>query len=159
MPGGREIERKYLVEAGELPGDLKECPAEELLQGYVAVTRDGNEVRLRKRGDRYFLTVKSRGGRIRREGEIEISREQFELLWPFTGGRAVEKTRYQIEWERATIEVDVYSGRLEGLVTAEVEFASPEESERFSPPDWFGREVTEDPRYKNESLALHGIPE
>ncbi len=56
------------------------------------------------------------------------------------------------------MEVDVYHGELAGLVTAECEFASPEESRRFVPPDWFGREVTNDPAYKNQSLAVRGRP-
>lgn len=159
MPDGREIERKYLVKAKDLPAILQEGRREDLLQGYVTAARGGNEVRLRNRGGRYFLTVKSRGGLSRWEGEIEISRTQFETLWPFTGQRVVEKIRYRIEHGEATIEVDVYSGRLKGLVTAEVEFASLEESERFVPPPWFDREVTEEWSYKNESLALHGVPE
>jgi CYTH domain-containing protein len=40
----------------------------------------------------------------------------------------------------------------------EVEFASVEDSARFSPPEWFGPEVTEDERYKNRQLAVHGLP-
>lgn len=159
MPDGREIERKYLVKAKDLPAALQGCPRQDLLQGYVTAAQNGNEVRLRRKEDRYFLTVKSRGGLSRREGEIEISRAQFEALWPFTGGRVVKKVRYRIAHGEATVEVDFYSGPLEGLVTAEVEFASLEESERFVPPAWFGEEVTQKRGYKNESLALHGIPE
>ena len=54
------------------------------------------------------------------------------------------------------VELDVYRGLLEGLVVAEVEFESAEENRRFSPPTWFGDEVTNDKHYKNSSLALHG---
>jgi CYTH domain-containing protein len=57
-----------------------------------------------------------------------------------------------------TIEVDVYSGALEGLVVAEVEFDDPWGAESYVPPYWFGREVTADSAYKNRSLALHGRP-
>jgi len=152
-----EIERKFLVE--RLPGELNEHPHESIVQGYVASVRDGNEVRLRQKGEKFFLTIKSGGGVIRQEGEIAIDREQFEALWPFTGERVVEKIRYRIEWDGKTIELDVYSGQLEGLTTAEVEFGSEEESGTFVPPEWLGEEVSEDRRYKNESLALHGAPE
>lgn len=157
MGADLEIERKFLVE--RLPGELNEHPHESIVQGYVASVRDGNEVRLRQKGEKFFLTIKSGGGVIRQEGEIAIDREQFEALWPFTGERVVEKIRYRIEWDGKTIELDVYSGQLEGLTTAEVEFGSEEESGTFVPPEWLGEEVSEDRRYKNESLALHGAPE
>ena len=50
-------------------------------------------------------------------------------------------------------EVDRYQGELDGLWTVEVEFGSLEASRAFSPPDWFGREVTDDQRYRNAALA------
>ncbi len=56
------------------------------------------------------------------------------------------------------VELDVFAGDLDGLVMAEVEFTSTEEMTAFVPPVWFGREVTDDGRYTNASLALHGLP-
>jgi adenylate cyclase len=55
-------------------------------------------------------------------------------------------------------EVDVYADAHEGLLTAEIEFPSVEASEAFTPPEWLGREVTDDRRYANQALALHGRP-
>ena len=57
-----------------------------------------------------------------------------------------------------TIEVDVYEGSLEGLVVAEVEFESEDEAGEFEPPAWVGEELTGDPRYANEALAVDGLP-
>ena len=54
------------------------------------------------------------------------------------------------------VELDVYQGSLAGLVVVEIEFETAEESQRFSPPAWFGKEVTEDRYYKNSNLALNG---
>jgi CYTH domain-containing protein len=54
------------------------------------------------------------------------------------------------------LELDVYQGSLAGLVVAEIEFESVEESQRFSLPSWFGTEVTEDKHYKNSHLAMKG---
>jgi CYTH domain-containing protein len=54
--------------------------------------------------------------------------------------------------------INEFRGNLEGLVLAEVEFASREKSEEFEPPDWFGEEVTEDIRYKNQNLAQKDVP-
>src|SRR6185437_14960944 len=84
----------------------------------------------------------------------EISQQQFLALWPSTEGRRLEKTRYTMKENGCQLELDVYQGSLTGLVVAEVEFESAEESQRFSPPSWFGKEVTNDKHYKNSNLAL-----
>ena len=152
----REIERKFIVV--EAPRDLNRYPSCRIEQGYLAVT-DNFEIRLRKKGNRYYQTVKSDGGLIRSEAEVELSRDQFEALWPLTEGKRVEKARYEIEQGGFLIELDIYSGNLDGLKVAEVEFDTPERSKAFSPPDWFGNEVTDDKRYKNKYLALYGLPD
>ena len=54
------------------------------------------------------------------------------------------------------IELDVYEGALSGLMVAEVEFDDPWGAEAFIAPYWFGREVTEDPAYRNQRLAVAG---
>lgn len=149
-----EIERKFLVD--EPPPELNNYPSHGIEQGYVVVA-DDFEVRLRKKGDRYYQTVKSDGALLRHEVEIELSRSQFEALWPLTEYKRVEKTRYEIDYGGLLIELDVYSGNLEGLIVAEVEFQTEEESKTFSPPGWFGIEVTGDARYKNKHLASEGI--
>ncbi len=149
----QEIERKWLVQ--DLPG-LGEHTREQIIQGYLAISSDGTEVRIRRKGDKCFETVKSQGGLTRDEIEVEISQDQFRTLWPATEGRRLEKIRYLLKRNGYHVELDVYQGSLAGLVVAELEFESAAESKRFSPPAWFGEEVTEDTRYKNSSLALNG---
>ena len=118
-----EIERKFLVE--QLPADLGTHPSDRIEQGYIAITEDDVEIRIRRYGDEAFLTIKSGGGEERLEEEIEIDDERFRSLWPLTEGRRVSKRRYRIPCEPgALIELDVYDGALEGLITAEVEFDS-----------------------------------
>ncbi|MGO9499350.1 MAG: CYTH domain-containing protein [Solirubrobacteraceae bacterium] len=156
MTDGMEIERKFLVE--RLPKDLDVHPYGEIEQGYLAIT-DDVEVRVRRYGNESFLTIKSSGGESRVEEEIEIDRRRFGSLWPLTEGRRIEKRRYRIPaGDGLTLELDVYHGRLEGLLTAEVEFASAADAAAFVPPDWLGRDVTDDPRYKNKKLATDGLP-
>ena len=133
-------------------------PCENIVQGYLAIDITGSEVRLRKIGDRYFETYKGAGRLQRRELEIELSPDQFNTLWLGTEGRRIEKIRYQINEGGQKIELNVFQGNLEGLVLAEVEFPSREKSEEFEPPDWFGDEVTEDIRFKNQNLAQKGAP-
>jgi len=152
-----EIERKFLVK--RLPENLEELPQEEILQGYLAIAEDGTEVRIRKKGESCFLATKSGGSKVRIEEEVDISEERFDSLWPMTEGKRVKKVRYHIIHEGVTIEIDLYQEKLQGLVTAEAEFSSEEASYTFHPPDWLGREVTEDKRYKNQNLARYGIPE
>jgi len=156
MADGVEIERKFLVE--RLPHDLDAHPHREIEQGYLAIT-DDVEVRLRRYGDESFLTIKSSGGESRVEEEIEIDHRRFGSLWPLTEGRRIEKRRYRIPaGDGLTLELDVYHGRLDGLLTAEVEFDSVAAASAFVPPDWLGRDVTDDPRYKNKKLATDGLP-
>ncbi len=61
--------------------------------------------------------------------------------------------------EPGELEVDVYEGALEGLITAEMEFDSQAGAASFEPPDWIGEEVTGHPGYANSSLATLGLPE
>ncbi|MEA2354725.1 MAG: adenylate cyclase, partial [Solirubrobacteraceae bacterium] len=114
MASGSEIERKFLV--AELPDDLGRHPAEPIEQGYIAF-EGPVEVRLRRRAGRALLTVKSGAGRIRVEEEFEIDERRFGSLWPLSEGRRVSKTRHLIPGDGGlTIELDVYTGDLEGLV-------------------------------------------
>ena len=154
-----EIERKFLVD--KKPENLDSYQQYKISQGYIDITDDRSEnleMRIRMKGDKYYQTVKSGWGLERSEEEIELSKQQFNTLWPFTEGRRIEKIRYEINYGKHLIEFDVYLEQLEGLMVAEVEFDNVEESEAFKPPDWFGKEVTEDERFKNKNIAINGIP-
>jgi CYTH domain-containing protein len=153
----QEIERKFLV--GEPPDWLEEHPAIELHQGYVVITDDA-EIRVRDAQGQRSLTVKRGHGEVRREHEIELETGQFEALWPLTEGARVSKRRHRVPLEPLglTAEVDVFQGELEGLVVAEVEFASETQADTFEPPAWFGQELTGDERYATASLARTGPP-
>jgi adenylate cyclase len=150
-----EVERKWLV--GD-PPELSAYQGKQVIQGYIALSADGTEVRLRQTDGQFFQTVKTEGGLVRGEIEVELLKEQFETLWPATAGRRLEKTRYRVPCAGKQVEIDVYQGSLTGLIVAEVEFSSAEESVQFAPPPWFGPEVTENEHYKNIHLALHGRP-
>jgi adenylate cyclase len=152
-----EIERKYLVPSP--PEGLEHNDRERISQGYLVIGADGEEVRVRRAGERAWLTVKRGLGEVRVEEEIELGPDQVGALWPLTERRRVTKTRYRVPEGDVMVEVDVFEGELEGLVTAEVEFESERQSAAFEPPEWFGDEVTEDARYKNERLATAGLPD
>ena len=147
----KEIERKFLVE-GPTPEGLA---AEPVRQGYITAATDSAEVRLRQKGEACFLTVKSEGGLVRDEYEIRIGQPEFETLWPLTEGRRVEKTRHTGKLAGGLeFELDIFAGDLAPLMLVEVEFPSEEAARDFTPPDWFGQDVTGDKRYRNRMLAL-----
>ena len=147
----REIERKFLVT--KAPANLPKRPQAKIQQGYLAVEPKGHEIRLRRKGDRFFITVKKGVGVSREECEVSLKRKQFEALWPLTVGRRLSKIRYRIPWRKLVVEVDIYGERHEGLIVAEVEFPSERAFRDFKPPPWFGEEITGDRRYKNRTLA------
>jgi adenylate cyclase len=113
---------------------------------------------VRRRGNATVLTIKSGPAEVRVEEELSIDERRFEALWPLTEGRRISKTRHLVPLGDLTAEVDVYDERLAGLVTAEVEFPSQEESARFVAPEWLGREVTGDSRFANQTLARSERP-
>ena len=94
---------------------------------------------------------------MRLEQEWAISRSRFDDFWVQTTGRRVSKTRSNVPLDGHTIEVDVFHDDLAGLVVAEVEFDDDEAMAAFTPPEWFGPEVSDDVRYTNASLAVHGL--
>ena len=146
------MERVFLV-----TGTFEATEAMEIQQGYLAIDPPA-EVRIRRVGDRRRLTIKSGSGMSRREENFDIPGDVFERLWPLTEGRRVLKRRSIVHAAGHEIEVDEFEGHLDGLVLAEIEFADEDQARRFTPLPWMGLEVTEDTRYTNASLAVHGRP-
>ena len=147
----REIERKFLIK--RLPLEILGSRYFKIAQGYLATEPGGRHVRLRKQGKTASLTFKVGRGGAREERELRLSAKQFAILWPATMGRRLRKTRYEVPWKNFTVEIDIYHGRNQGLIVAEVEFPSQLSRARFKPPAWFGREVTGEKRYSNIRLA------
>ncbi len=158
-PGGKpllEIERRFLVK--ELPDNLDIYPNNNIVQGYLS-TKEGTSIRLRKEGDKYYQTIKKGTGKVREEIEIEISKPMYDILWNETKGRRIRKTRYEIPYNEHIIQLDIYDGKLKGLLTVEVEFGTIDECDDFIPPEWFGTELTDIKEFTNKSLATHGLNE
>ena len=149
-----ERERTWLVRS--LPDPL---PAgTPVSQGYLLADGDV-AVRVRRAGDRRLMTVKGRGTRSRTELEWDLTAEQFDTLWPLTRCGRVDKVRHEVPLGPRTAEIDVFAGSLAGLVLVEVEFDDDASMDAFTAPDWFGEEVSDDPRYTNAVLARDGLPD
>jgi len=152
-----EIERKFVLP--KLPEDLiTSVQGDEIKQGYL-LREKGQELRIRKRNQEYWMTLKQGRGLSRIEHECSIPPEQFEMLWPLTAGQRIEKIRYTIKQQGLLFEIDCFKGSLDPLIILEVEFENFEASRKFKIPAFASREVTEDENYKNASLAISGLPD
>lgn len=146
-----EIERKFLIEKEQLPKNLDKYPHNELEQAYI-ITEP--VLRIRKKDDNYILTYKGQGLMVREEVEFPLTQKAYEKLLKKAEGNIITKTRYKIpEKNELVIELDIFSGLLEGLYLAEVEFPDEESALNYIPPKWFGKEVTKETTFHNSTLS------
>ena len=146
-----EIERKFLID--KIPPQAAAAAADHLEQAYVSTSP---VIRVRRKNDSYILTIKSEGLLAREEYELAISQASYEHLMKKKDGMIITKDRLNIPLPGGlTCELDVFSGFYEGLMVAEVEFPDLQTARSFTPPAWFGREVTEDSRFQNASLCMN----
>ena len=176
-----EIERKFTLDPQSLRYITSSLPLEEqreITQAYLEIT-DEREVRVRKTEKdgqvSYECTVKTKidddaNGLARGEVTEVITEEQFEEALKKHIGNIIKKTRLVFSLDdkhfsdehlgdKPKLELDSYRDELEGLISAEIEFDSIEASEQFEVPDWLGQEVTNRKDFKNQQLALNGIPQ
>lgn len=152
-----EIERKFLVRSEAFKAQA--TTSYEIEQGYLCKDPD-KTIRVRIRDTRAYLTIKStklREGLAKFEWEKEIDLADARELLAICLPGVISKTRYIIpavsdqpsevsrKWE-----VDVFHGRLDGLVLAEIELG--DEHEPYSRPEWLGEEVTGQPQYYNANM-------
>jgi adenylate cyclase len=147
-----EIERKFLV----LNQDWQEYTSAELhiVQAYLA-TNEFSSTRIRIQGDKANINIKS--------ATLGIERTEFEYPIPVDDAQlmiddlcikpVISKTRYIVNHMQHTWEIDVFSGDNEGLIVAEIELSSPDET--FEKSSWLGEEVSHEKRYYNACLINH----
>jgi len=162
-----EIERKYTIR--HLPEQLEQYPVRHIEQAYLCTDP---VIRIRRSNDRYILTYKSirsasqaakarkengagkPAPRVNDEVELELTREGYEHLLEKADGYRITKDRSVIPLAGGLVaELDIFHGRLEGLVFVEVEFPSVAASETFQAPEWFDRDVSGDRHYVNSYLS------
>lgn len=145
----KEIERKFLVR-----GEFRHLSVKELkiAQGYLSVD-PARIIRLRICDKRAILSVKAplgNSGFSRHEWEFEIPLSEASEILKVCLPEIIYKTRYLVPFSSHTYEVDIFHGRNEGLIIAELELTS--EDEVFEKPEWLGEEVTGKPEYYNSNL-------
>jgi len=146
-----EIERKFLVTSQDFKKEAFKNTKIE--QGFLNTHKD-RTVRVRLNGNQGFITVKglsSDNGLSRFEWEKEILKEDAKALLKLCEAGRIDKTRYEVEFNKHIFEVDVFHGENEGLIIAEVELKK--ENESFNKPKWIGEEVTGNIKYYNSQLS------
>lgn len=159
-PEPYEIERKFLIEYPDIKWleTNPACRRIEIIQTYLN-SDDGDEVRVRQRGVDgnyiYFQTTKRKVSDLKRV-EIERRLSQAEylklLMDADTTKRQIRKTRYCLTYENQYFEIDVYPFWSDKAI-AEIELRDENAPIAFPPQLKVVKEVTDDPSYKNASLA------
>lgn len=146
---GVEIERKFLVAGDSWTADA--ASSTRIVQGYLA-SSDRVTVRIRVKGEHGFLTIKgATSGVTRSEFEFEIPQQDALALLELAEGPVIDKVRHLVPVGGHQWEVDVFEGDNAGLIMAELELSSADET--FELPSWAGLEVSDDARYFNVNLA------
>jgi CYTH domain-containing protein len=145
-----EIERKFLVVNDSWRASVIDS---DVIRDGVVSEHNGAKVRVRLGREGAWLTVKSdRSGPSRLEYEYEIPRaDAKEMLTRICNQNIFEKTRHTVEHAGNIWLIDIYEGRLSGIVLAEIELQS--ENEYFNLPKWIGQEVTYNERFHKRIIG------
>ena len=158
-----ETERKFLIRYPDTALLERICDRKLSIEQIYLVTEENVSRRIRKqecRGETvYIYGEKERISSVSRiEREREIPEEEYAELRKdaVPGSKTIIKTRYCIPAGELCFEVDVFP-EWNDRAFAEVELE--DEDQRFTIPDCLSviKEVTDDGRYTNSSLALNGF--
>jgi CYTH domain-containing protein len=166
-----EIERKFLIKEkeknyyspfliDELKKEIKQ-KGKKIIQHYLPIelaneildyfdfkiTFKIGEIRLRKINEKCYITVKSAGSIKRHELEKRISKEDFQSYSELKT-KTIEKIRLKKYLDKNKIEFDYFPKY--SLITAEIEFESINQAEKFKS---HMNEITAVDEYKNKNLA------
>lgn len=154
----KEIERKFLV-AGD--GWRGEAGAGRRFRQAIVFSEAERTLRVRiVDGNLATLTIKvgiDGSTMSRHEFEYQVPVSDAEELLSLANGNTIAKTRHEVPRGGHVWEIDVYEGPLEGLIVAEVEMKSEDETPEI--PGWLGRELTGDKRFSNQALAQGSLGE
>lgn len=145
----KEIERKFLV-----TGEFKHLAVKQIkvTQGYLSVD-PARIIRIRIYDSNAVISVKAPAkntGFSRDEWEFGIPIAEALEIMKICLPEPIYKTRYLVPFRNHNFEVDMFHGKNEGLIIAELELN--DENEEYEKPEWLGVEVTGQPEYYNSNL-------
>ena len=143
-----EIERKFLVTSNDF---IHEAKKNEIHQAYLLAS-DKMSIRIRIDDFQATIAIKSKKSeRVNREYEYVIPKDEAISIIDSHNVARIRKTRYVLVHCGNVWEVDEFHDENSGLIVAEIELNSIDET--FDLPPWVGEEVTADYRYLNSNLA------
>ncbi len=148
-----EIERKYLIKSEAYKQEA--FKQTRIIQGFLNTHKE-RTVRIRLKGNTGFITVKGESnanGLTRFEWEKELNKQEAQSLLKLCEPGIIDKIRYEVNYKNHIFEIDEFYGDNQGLVVAEIELSS--ENETFEKPEWLGKEVTGNIKYYNSQLSKH----
>ncbi len=149
-----ELERTFLLKYK--PKGLEESESKEIIDIYIPDSSPHAVLRIRKAGDKYFITKKTiisgTDSSEMQEQTIPLSKEEWEALSTLKG-RRFRKIRHYYPFEGKTAEIDVYLDGLEGLVVVDFEFTNIEDKNKFQMPDFCLLDVTQEETTAGGMLA------
>lgn len=142
-----EIEHKYLVK-NKAYRDMA-VAVYEIQQAYID-RNAAHTVRIRKKNDKYFLTIKGKTIKdTRHEVEFQITESDYEELFALCEGKIINKTRYLVRFEGYDWEVDEFHDD-DKLIIAEIELKTSHKN--YPLPPFIGAEVTGETKYYNSQM-------
>ena len=146
-----ETERKFIVTNRDYKKQYSS--KEKITQAYLSKDPK-RSVRIRVNNRKGLITIKGESdkkGLSRMEWEREIPLKTAKKLLKICLPNPINKIRYKIQLNNnITIEVDEFLGHNKGLVLAEIELISKDQS--FEKPDWLGKEVTGIKKFYNSMM-------
>lgn len=154
-----EIERKFLICLPNAQWLEAEAEGTDILQTYLIKKENGLSGRVRRRsgknGTVYTHTEKRHISAVSREEyEREISEAEYRqlLLLSDPKRRPIEKRRYVLMYKGQCFEIDLFPFWTDRALM-EIELDREDQKVEFPPEIDIIKEVTEDKRYTNSSLA------
>lgn len=146
----REIEKKFLLKNAQWRDSI--LLSRQFIQGYL-IGSEKASVRVRLEGDLAFINIKTATlGITRDEYEYPIPvADAEEMLEKLCEKPLIAKIRHDVIFDNKKWEIDEFQQENAGLIVAEVELNSV--NEKFSMPEWAGKEVSDDKRYYNVCLV------
>lgn len=146
--------RRFLVASSLARLIQSEKGGRRVVEGYFP-EREGRSSYVRLDGRSGSLILITQGPNGPAEEQTEISQNQAQALLAVTLG--------EVEYVRTSLPLDNCEASVSRFVAPDpldlidVTFEHEQEVRAFQPPSWFGPEVSPDPRFRNQSLALAGL--
>lgn len=142
-----EIEKELTFLLRTLPSDIDSWEHEFLADTYIPESSDNPQIRLRQRGDKYYITKKyplnPNDLSTMVEETIHLSKQEYSYLCTMVKGKRLAKTRYFKKVNDCTIEIDQYLENLNPLLVLDIEWKSTPPNRTLINKFDISREITQ----------------